>query len=165
VSPVSPVDFELNLPIKPEWHNVELLRVTLQTCLAFRHEHARDAVALTVGELLENAVKYGNWTDPKASIGLRVQGARDQVLVEVSNPVPSDDRLLATLFEAIRELKAYPSPLEAYCSRLKAHGAGEATGGSQLGLARILYEANADLWADCQQGLVCVHAQLPTGEG
>ena len=56
-------EFHLRLPIRPEWPHVELLRVTLQNCLRAlpHHGYSEDAVSLTVSELLENAIKYGQW--------------------------------------------------------------------------------------------------------
>lgn len=81
--------FLIDVPVSTQWRNIELLRASVQSCLeaVFSDVEGSDAIAMVTGELLENAVKYGHWTQGDGVFRLRVWGDEDTGHIEVENPV------------------------------------------------------------------------------
>lgn len=70
------------------------------------------------GELLENALKYGNWTSgDRAMFRLRVLGTGGNIEVSVQNPLKPDDQSAQALMAAIEWINSYPKPEAAYRCR------------------------------------------------
>jgi hypothetical protein len=149
--------FSIDLPVRSEWANVDLLRTSVQNCFTaiFSDIDGCHALAMVTGELLENAIKYGDWHGhPGGSFRLRVwgEGARAETAtahVSVENPVRPDDPGVAELLATIRWIDSFPSAQEAYRAKLLqiAESTGD-IGESRLGLVRIVYEGNCTLHAD-----------------
>src|SRR5688572_190335 len=98
--------FFLDVPFRSEWENIDLLRTSVLNCLSamLGNVEGCHAVAMVTGELLENAVKYGDWSSP-ARFRLRVSGGDAGVTVSVENPIKPDDkgiRELADMLEWIQ---------------------------------------------------------------
>jgi hypothetical protein len=146
-------DFLIDLPVQNRWDNVDRLRTSVLNCFtAIFHETAEDwyACATVASELMENAIKYGVWTDEAQHLHLRVWGDRLGAHVQVENPVGTSgagaaavDELMAT----IRWLNAFEDPAEAYRTRMLAI-ADAPSGTTKLGLARIAYEGRCKLAAE-----------------
>src|SRR5438067_1859482 len=89
--PAPPVNFHLELPIGPEWQNVDLLRLAILNCLAavFGDQELSESVGIVTSELLENAIKYGDWTRRGGMrfLTLSVRGTGHEVRVEVASPI------------------------------------------------------------------------------
>ncbi len=146
------ISFQIRVPIGQDWRNVELLRTSILSCLAavFRDTDFCQSVGMIAGELIENAIKYGKWSnsDP-GSFNVNVQGNSERVAVEVCNPVPSVDNF-RNVRQTLERLRSYPSPRDAYLERLRE--VASARGGeSGLGLLRIAYEGSCDLEATCEE--------------
>jgi hypothetical protein len=116
-------------------------------CSDFLAQHGLDrdevyALTMATSELLENAVKYGDWVRaPGDKIGLQIDVAPRSVTVEVQCPTSDDLRALRKLDEQIQWIRGFQSPFEAYVERLKLVSArGADLGESGLGLIRIAYE-------------------------
>ena len=78
--------FSIDLTVRNEWKNIDLLRTSVQNCFTavFADLDGCHAIAMVTGELLENALKYGDWdSGDRAMFRLRVHGTLNQV-VEVS---------------------------------------------------------------------------------
>lgn len=161
--------FSIDLPVRSEWRNVDLLRTSVQNCFTaiFSDIDGCHALAMVTGELLENAIKYGDWlSQPGGSFRLRVwgEGARGaaggrSAHVSVENPVRDDDPGVAALLATIRRIEGFPSPKDAY--RAKLLQIAEATGDigeSRLGLVRIVYEGSCTLRAELADRTVKVTA-------
>jgi anti-sigma regulatory factor (Ser/Thr protein kinase) len=60
---VEPFNFNIDLPVRSEWQNVDLLRSSVQNCLTtiLSDQDGCHAIAMIVAELLENAIKHGTW--------------------------------------------------------------------------------------------------------
>src|SRR6188472_1509324 len=56
--------FSIDLTVRNEWKNIDLLRTSVQNCFiaVFADLDGCHAIAMVTGELLENALKYGDWT-------------------------------------------------------------------------------------------------------
>jgi hypothetical protein len=128
--------FSIDLPVRSEWANVDLLRTSVQNCFTavFSDIDGCHALAMVTGELLENAIKYGDWQgQPGGSFRLRVWGegtrggaGQRSAHVSVENPVRDDDPGVAELLATIRWIESFASPVEAY--RAKLLQIAEATG-------------------------------------
>ena len=140
--------FHLELPLRQEWEAIEPLRNGVTACLraVFRDLAVCEALAMVAGELLENAVKFGD-RGPRADqgFGLSVRGDERGVEIEVSNPVDTSSKAVALLLAEISRIGHAVSAQEAYLDamrRVALRG-----GGSGLGLARIAHEGGCDLSA------------------
>jgi hypothetical protein len=154
--------FTIDLPISERWQVVDVLRTAVYQCLAvvFEVDAFAEMVSMVVGELVENALKYGAWNgdaEPKATQArLKIQGRPSGVEIEVRNPLPAGASA-SPLFGMLERIKKAPSPAEAYVERLR-EVARDATASSGLGLMRIAYEAGCDLTATVDQGTLSVRA-------
>src|SRR5574340_1090877 len=78
------------------------------------------ALAMTTAELLENAIKYGDWKRaPTEQVMLALEVAGRAVTVEVQSPVADDADALRKLDDQIQWMRGFQSPFEAYVERLK----------------------------------------------
>ncbi len=155
--------FVIDVPIGEDWDLIEQLRTGILGCLAaaFPAPGLRDLAAMVVGELLENALKYGDWgprPEGPAACRLEVQGGPDLLSVSVAHPVkagPGLDRL----HQALAALASAPSVEEAYLTRMREVAQRAGPGNSGLGLLRIAHEAGCRLSADVTpEGLLTVTA-------
>lgn len=143
--------FQLTIPIRDEWDNIELLRMSLLNCLTtiFRDNDFCHEVGIIAGELLENALKYGDWTHADdTSFQLRVHGDSDAVSVEVTNPVANDEAA-AEVMRMATWIDGFEDAQNAYMARLKEvaeQPADDET--SRLGLVRIAYQSRCRLKAE-----------------
>lgn len=142
--------FHIEVPVGPHWQHIELLRTSVLNCLStvFQNQDYCHALSMVAGELLENAVKYGDWsrTDHKC-FRLRVEGGAREVRVEVSNPVVPGSVEVSSVLETIKRISNAGSPSEAYMQRLCQIAEQQSAETSGLGLVRIAYEADCSLAA------------------
>jgi hypothetical protein len=105
------------------------------------------ALTMASSELLENAVKYGDWNRaPAEKITLAIELEKGSVTIEVQCPAADDDHVLRKLDEHIQWIRGFQSPFEAYVERLKRVSSGAHEGGdSGLGLIRVAYEGRCVL--------------------
>lgn len=157
--------FSIDMTVRNEWRNVDLLRTSVQNCFTavFADVDGCHAIAMVTGELLENALKYGDWLGgDRAMFRLRVHGTKNNVVtVSVQNPLEDGDPNAQALLTAIEWINSYPRPEAAYRARMMqiAQSEDEAPT-SKLGLARIAFEGNCRLAARVDSGTVTVTAAL-----
>ncbi|MEW5739776.1 MAG: ATP-binding protein [Myxococcota bacterium] len=135
--------FERSLP--PDWDTAKRLWAESKAFFSAHGLSADEAysLAMTTSELLENAIKYGDWKRaPDEMITVVAEVGGRVASVEVQGPVADDPGALKRLDEQIQWMRGFQSPFEAYVSRLK-HLSGHdwRDGESGLGLIRIVYEA------------------------
>ncbi len=157
--------FSIDMTVRNEWRNVDLLRTSVQNCFTavFADVDGCHAIAMVTGELLENALKYGDWVSgDRAMFRLRVHGSSSSIVeVSVQNPLRDNDTNGVTLAKAIEEINSYPKPEQAYRARmLQIAQNEEETSPSRLGLVRIAFEGNCKLAAKIENGTVTVTASL-----
>ena len=157
--------FSIDLTVRNEWRNIDLLRTSVQNCFiaVFADLDGCHAIAMVTGELLENALKYGDWTNAdRAMFRLRVEGKDPNIQVSVQNPLKKDDAHSQNLMKQIEWLASFPTPEAAYRARM-LQIAQDDTGEdapSRLGLARIAFEGNCRIGAKIENGMVSVTALL-----
>jgi hypothetical protein len=154
----------IDLPVRNEWSNVELLRTAVLSCFAavFTDLDSCRAVATVISELMENAIKYGSWDDPdRDSLHLAIKGEDAWVQVSVEHPVEPGSQEVERLQQTVRWLSTFPRPEDAYRARLTefAEHAPE-SGNSRLGLARIAYEGNCAISVDVTGSMLRVSAEM-----
>lgn len=130
----------VELKFGPKWTYVSTVRSFMQNFLAvtFENKIKADKISMAVSELVENAVKYSEQED--AFIRLRILNEGHMVEVLVVNHCTEDQANIVTEF--IREINSMP-PLEAYMEMMRRSV--NSPNKSQLGLARIRYEAEGSL--------------------
>ncbi len=155
--------FSIDLTVRNEWKNIDLLRTSVQNCFTavFSDVDGCHAIAMVTGELLENALKYGDWLSAdRAMFRLRVIGEGKNIEVSVENPLKDSDKNAAELMKAIEWINSYASPEEAYRARMLAIAQDINESASRLGLIRIAFEGNCRLSARLAKGAVTVTATL-----
>ena len=153
--------FSIDLPVRSEWANVDLVRTSVQSCLAamFRDVDGCHAIAMVTGELLENAVKYGRWSGEERAFRLRVEGNARRAQVTVESPTAAADEHTADLLSTLEWIRTFPSAEAAYRARLLELGTSQHAA-SKLGLVRVAYEGECELSAEVKDGSVRVTADL-----
>jgi hypothetical protein len=164
--PAPPVNFRLELPIGPDWQNVDLLRLAILNCLAavFGDQELSESVGIVTSELLENAIKYGEWGRGRGRfLTLSVKGSGNEVRVEVASPVVAGSSHLANILATLQWITKFPSARDAYIARMQMIAEQpERTGESRMGLVRIAYEGPCSIEADVVEGALFVRAAIPT---
>ena len=156
--------FSIDLTVRSEWRNIDLLRTSVQNCFTavFADVDGCHAIAMVTGELLENALKYGDWVrGNRAVFRLRVAGSEGSIAVSVQNPL-KDDGQAANLVKTIEWIASFAKPEAAYRARMlqiAQNDDGEESP-SRLGLVRIAFEGNCRLAAKVEEGTVTVSATL-----
>jgi hypothetical protein len=158
--------FTIDLPIRNEWENVDLLRSSVQNCFTavFRDLDGCHAIAMITGELLENAIKYGDWSGSSNVFHLKVVGQAHHARVVVENPVREGDPGVQDLIDTLEWMKGFGTAEQAYRARLLQIAAepSRESGLSKLGLVRIAYEGNCVLRSETPMpGLLRVTAEVP----
>jgi hypothetical protein len=156
--------FSLDLPVRNEWRNVELLRTSVENCFqaVFADLDGKTAISMVTGELLENALKYGDWESAEAcrAFRLRVEGDRARAVVTVQNPVKPDDPGLREVLDTVAWIRTFKSPGDAYRARLLEIAQSEGEAASRLGLVRVAYEGNCTVEASVDGGTLTVTARM-----
>jgi hypothetical protein len=138
----------INLPHSPNWDAIELLRGSVLACVnvAFPDPALAARIGLVAGELMENAVKYGNWRgEREGAFALQLCGHDDRLTIEVASPAGDDSPHLARLRAELERIAVAPSPEEAFLKGIRGAALSRRRG---LGLARIVHEGGCDLEAE-----------------
>jgi hypothetical protein len=140
-------DFRIELPIRNEWENVERVRASvLEFFVAVFHDvHDCASVANIAGELMENAMKYGLWTDGDTHLYLRISGDDTIARVEVQNPIDPAAPEVRELMDTLAWLKRTDAR-SAFEARV-LDAAARPRGPAKIGLARVAYEGAAAMEA------------------
>jgi len=151
----------LELRIDPEWDAVKAAWDPCRAVLARAglSDDESYQLAMVAQELLENAVKYGAFSDDER-IALGVQATRDDVTVEVKSRVGVDDAHLRRFDQMIQWIRGFQDPFEAYVERMKIVSARPYSHGeSGLGMTRIAYEGRSviDFYVD-EENVLAVSA-------
>ena len=150
--------------IKPDWKEIEAVREAcgehLRACGA--DEDAVHALQMASAELLENAVKYGFYTEESSRIAYSLRVQQKTLTIEVTNPVrETDDKNFRRLDAHIQWIRGFQNAFEAYIEKLKEVSNRDPTTGAEsgLGLVRIAYEGQSvlDFYVD-EQNLLSVSA-------
>lgn len=118
---------------------------------------ATSRLALTIHELLENTLKYGEDGKVTLEVGIDEQGSETKVRVRASNRARPDR--IEDLRRRIGALERLDDPMELYVRMLTQAATREH--GSGLGLARVRVEAEMDLSLAVDGDRVTITAEAP----
>jgi hypothetical protein len=110
------------------------------------------AVALTVHELLQNAIDYS--TDGRAKLRLHLDVPQQRITLSVESH--GSPEKLEGLLQLMQRIEQEPDPLKLYLALMKETAKKKA--GSGLGLARVRFEGGMDIKIELAEGLVRVTA-------
>jgi hypothetical protein len=159
--PADAAAIEIRLSLAPEWPKADAVAVLAKTATAAAYAHAElsEDVGVVAGELMENAVKYGDWSST-APLTFSFVSDSDKLQIEVSCPCDTTSlhygRLMASL-RIIEKANARDSYLERFAQIVRDPNE---RGG--LGLLRLAHGANCRLSARlAEDDRLHVRAQLP----
>lgn len=138
-----------SLTISPEWDEIELVRN--KSSEFFRENNIPEAVVdagtMVVSELLENSIKYGDFSNHQNRVGVEITIHSHTITIEVTNQVNEVAyEHLKRLDKIIQWIRGFQDPFEAYTEMLKEVSRKPiADENSSLGLVRIAYEGDAIL--------------------
>ena len=142
--------FLIDLPVQNEWSNVDLVRTSLLGCChaIFTDTEGCQSFATVASELMENAIKYGDWNEGGVRhMHLRVWGDAHSASVQVEQPIVAGADSVNELLAMIAWLNTFADPEDAYRARMLEIAAAP-EGATKLGLARIFYEGRCRLAAE-----------------
>jgi len=164
---VSAFRFTIDVPIRSEWSNIDLLFTSVKACFAamMMDVDGCETVATVAGELLENAVKYGDWSGSNRTFRFHVFGEGRRASIAVENPVSDPEHALSAIEEVLGWIASFPSAASAFQARLVEVADAEAGESSRLGLARIAHQSNCRLRAERIGDAIRVVADVSLSEG
>jgi hypothetical protein len=146
-----PLQLLVVMSIGPKWQNIDLLRTAVLNCVAVivGEGDASETVGIIVSELLENAIKYGSWTDEEQTSVLRlnIAGDHERMNIEVSSPTSPGSANYEELMKTLKWIASFTSPRDAYMERIREVAEGTRDGTSKMGLVRIAHEGPCTLEA------------------
>ncbi len=121
----------------------------------------RESIATVLRELLENTIKYADWTQPRPpSLEFRCYADRT-VCVHTSNVVDLDAAYHKGFLAVLDRIKVSRSAKLAYEARTRAIASGSSFSGSVgLGLLRIAYENNCSIEGDFRDGVLMIDVKM-----
>ena len=154
--------FSIDLPVRNDWRNVDLMRSSVQSCFTavFRDLDGCHAMSMVTGELLENAMKYGHWGESEQVFRLRITGDSSHATIVVENPASRASGHVDRLHQAIEWIRSFPNPRDAYRARLREIADSDVKQSRQLGLVRVAYEGNGLLSAAFDGAVVTVTVEI-----
>jgi hypothetical protein len=131
----------VDLSFGPRWAYVSCVRSFIANfcAISLDNKAQADKISLAASELVENAVKYGSAEDTR--IKVEVTNDRKFMVLTVENKATEEQ--IRVLQEEYKKITT-GDPLQAYLEKMK-EAALSSKEKSQLGLARIRYETEADI--------------------
>lgn len=153
----------LDVQLGGDWEALEALREAVRAALCTQgaSDEFCGQLAMVAGELVENAIKHGNWSArasrPEAYRLLLEVTAAD-VTVRVRQPAVGAGP--KRLFDALNRIHQADSAESEYAARMREVARSLTPGG--LGLPRIAHEAGCLIFAEVDdQGILEVRALAP----
>jgi len=146
----------VELKFGPNWKYISTVRIFIVNFLAITLEDKirADHIAMAVNELVENAIKYSD--QYAIEINLYVYNEGDYITVSVCNYARAEE--VEELTRILAEIKSEP-PIDAFMKRIMEKSS-KSKSKSTIGLARIIYETNANITSSYKDGIVSVHAEF-----
>ena len=139
----------LYLDITADWDNIDSVRSKAEQFLKLNLFDSQDifSIVMVCSELVENAIKYGDYKNPQNKISLSIELNDNSIIMEVKNPMGKySNRFIKELDRTIQWIRGFQNPFEAYREKLKEVAQKEYVAGeSGLGLTRIAYEGESIL--------------------
>ena len=145
-SPANAAAIEIRLSLAPEWPKADTVAVLAKNAAAaaYGQTDLSENVGIVAGELMENAIKYGDWSGP-AWLTFSFLSHGVELEIEVSCPCDTDSPNYERLSAALRVIQK-ANARESYLKRL-AQLAQDRNQHGGLGLLRLAHEAKCRLSA------------------
>ncbi|MCK5673682.1 MAG: hypothetical protein KAH95_09905 [Spirochaetales bacterium] len=148
--------------LKPQWKEVEKARVICEEFLEEKEYSTDtiDSITMIISELVENAVKYGDFVSIDDGIGISLLTGK-KIIIEVKCPIiKTKNHHFKRLDRTIQWIRGHQNPFEAYIEKLKVVSVRSKNDNeSGLGLFRIAYEGMAVLdFYVSEDGIISVSA-------
>lgn len=169
IDPPQSQSFHFSTRVGPQWNNIELLRTAVRNGAqaVFGEGDVSEVVGMITSELMENAVKYGDWRAPdRIWLRVAVVSYRRFVRIEVECPIEAGSEHLEHLREMLRWIDSFPSPQEAFLARMhEIAERGDKDGESGMGLVRVACEGPCRFDTSLGEGgVLTVRATMDLGE-
>jgi diguanylate cyclase (GGDEF)-like protein len=136
----------LQMTLRPIWGKFEEFGKEIEKFLSPRHPDVIYGTKMVATELIENAIKYGNFQKSNQNIDLTISLTNDVITIKVSNWKHAGTDDIVKLQHIITLLQNKENKREIFTERLRNIFESSGNfGTSQLGLIRIVYEAQFDL--------------------
>ena len=148
----------VDLKFGPKWTYISAVRTFIENFMAISLDDKKKAglIAMSVNELIENAIKYSDKED--IQISFQIVSNLKKICVNVSNHATVEEA--GNLDRILKEINSSP-PLEAYLNRMKST-IDSFSEKSSIGLARIRYESRAEITHTfSDDGIINIHASIP----
>lgn len=142
--------FHFAMRVGPRWSNVERMRTAVlhSAEAVFGPGDASEVVSTVTSELMENAIKYGDWRPPyRIWLRIAVIGGHRSLRINVESPVDEGSPHLANLRRTLDWIEGFASPRDAYLARVQEIVERGEPGSSGMGLVRIAGEGPCRLSA------------------
>jgi hypothetical protein len=142
--------FHFAMRVGPRWSNIERMRTAVlhSAEAVFGPGDACEAVSTVTSELMENAVKYGDWSPPdRIWLKVAVVGGLRSLRINVECPINEGSAHFANLRRMLEWIESFPSPRDAYMARVQQIVESGESGESGMGLVRIACEGPCRLSA------------------
>jgi hypothetical protein len=137
---------EIRLSLPPDWPKADAVAVFAKAGASATFDQAElgDIVGMVAGELMENAIKYGDWSQP-SHLTFSLVSADDRLEIEVSCPCDPTSNHYARLVSSLERITKADAR-DSYLARLVQLSKDRKERGG-LGLLRLAHEANCRLSA------------------
>jgi anti-sigma regulatory factor (Ser/Thr protein kinase) len=142
--------FHFAMRVGPKWSNVERMRTAVlhSAEAVFGPGDASEVVSTVTSELMENAVKYGDWSPPdRIWLRVAVVGGLRSLRINVECPIDESSPHLANLTRMLAWIDGFPDPRDAYRTRIQEIVESGEPGAGGMGLVRIAGEGPCKLSA------------------
>ena len=152
------IDLRLSLP--PDWPKADALAILAKhvATVAFDDADLSDTLGIVAGELMENAIKYGNWSDGDACLTFSLSWRGDELEIDVSCPSDPASAHYERLMMVLQKIEKSDTR-DSYLERLARIAQDRCERGG-LGLLRLAHEANCLLRARLVEERLHVQARM-----
>jgi hypothetical protein len=147
--------FHFATRVGPRWSNIDRMRTAVLhgAEAVFGPGDICEVVSTITSELMENAVKYGDWSPPdRLWLRVAVIGGRRSLRIDVECPTDEGSKHLANLHRMLSWIDTFPTPRDAYLERVREIAESGDTGTSGMGLVRMAAEGPCRLSATLLSG-------------
>jgi hypothetical protein len=167
-APEESQSFHFSTRVGPRWGNIDRMRTAVLSAAeaVFGRGDVSEVVGTVTSELMENAVKYGTFTEPhRVWLKVAVTAARSGLRIDVECPVDEGSDHLQSLRQTLQWIDGFPCARDAYVARIQQIADQGVDGKSGLGLVRIACEGPCSIEAAVAEGTLVVSAivDLPDG--